>query len=311
MVNLSRTVEIFDPTQHRTDTKISDEHRYNCPNCISKRGKADNNGKLYWNVTKERGYCFKCNTAFFPQEVEGAPNTELKIAAESNEALKDDPYEEPASISFDFPELDTDLLKYLKGRNPFLLQLKESLGLHGWYGTDKGVVTPFAYKGNIVKFQTRFTTRKGTKKAKYYTSKGIKVLYSPYNIFAPSDLDLIGADEITLCEGTYDAIALAIMGLPCPLAVLGSSLTPFQRRQVECLAPEKVFLCMDNWDISLALAKQVKREVSSVAKTEIQVPWQRDKSDPEELMVSLVKTVPEFLTSCMKNVEEWLNETTK
>ena len=48
-----------------TDYKSAshDEITFNCPFCISKRGKADNDHKLYVNTKSLKFHCFKCNSS--------------------------------------------------------------------------------------------------------------------------------------------------------------------------------------------------------------------------------------------------------
>jgi len=141
----------------------------------------------------------------------------------------------------------------LKGRNPFLIPLTEYLGFRGWKGKDTGVVIPFIYRKKICKFQCRFVTRRGqpldkNDKMKYYTSPGPKPLYSPFHIFA--DFQSVGKkEELTICEGVFDAIALAIMGFPNPVAILGDKLTPLQMwdiRHIKNAIITKVYLCLDD-----------------------------------------------------------------
>lgn len=312
MDEFDRSVEIFEPGDYKPYADASgDEVRYNCPVCIDIRGKEDDDGKMYWNTAKRKGYCFKCNTVFYPNtdDLDDGGDAEYHqvMSGFLDKIVGYDQleYEEPDEIAFDFPPLKDDLLFYLKDRNPFLLHLAPTLGLHGWYGRDKGVVTPFFYKEKIIKFQTRFISRQDPKAAKYYTSEGTKVLYSPRHIFGTRhSFELLGEQTVTLVEGTYDAIACAIMGFPNPLAVLGSSLTKYQCLLLKKLSPFKAFCFLDDWKLNKALERQVKREVDTI--DEVEIP-RLGKGDPEEILKILIKDST-MKRECAERVAQWIKE---
>lgn len=312
MDEFDRSVEIFEPGDHKPFAEASgDEVRYNCPVCIEVRGKDDNDGKLFWNKVKRKGYCFKCVTIFYPNtddlEDGGDAKFQQTMSAWSDRLIGFDQLEqeEPPEIAFDFSPLKEDLLLYLKNRNPFLVHLAPTLGLHGWYGRDTGVVTPFFYKEKVVKFQTRFISRKDPKAAKYYTSEGTKILYSPRHIFgAAGSFDLIEEQTITLTEGTYDAIACAIMGFPNPLAILGSSLTKYQIFLLKKLMPFKVFCCLDDWKLNMALKRQVLSSLDTVGEAIVNP---LGKGDPEEFLKIYTQDAT-TKRECAERVAHWASE---
>lgn len=318
------SAEIIDITTVPIAEKGQEEWRYFCPACPEKRGKPDKEGKLYWNVRKQLGYCFKCGTSFFPENEEGTrlDKDEIEWKNAMDSLLRHYPdtiFEDvvfPTEVAFDFSELTTDLLRALKKRNPFLLSLKDCLGFRAWTGRDTGIVIPFIYRGKICKFQCRFVTRSGAPlpkddKMKYYTSPGPKPLYSPYHIFG--DFHTVGQkEELTICEGVFDAIALAIMGFPNPVAILGDKLTPLQMWDIRHLVPTttKIYLCLDDVERSRYTQKLVKKFIPCVEETEIFATWSPFK-DPEEWLVGQLKENVELREQYIARTQEWVRAFTQ
>ena len=299
--DITKTVEIFEPFESEIRKLDNGETIYRCTNCQDKIGKPDTIGKLYYNTEKQVGYCFRCHTVFYPETQDDETTKEIRIVASA--ALKkysEQSLEHLDPIEFSFNPLNDYMLSYLRRRNPFLPGLAKKIGFQAWYGTSSGVVTPFWYKGNIVKFQARFVNRK--KGAKYYTSKGQKISYSPQRIF---DSFKIKEPVITICEGVYDAIALAIMGYPNPVAVLGDRISDRQIHDLRRLIPEYAYLALDDWERSKEIRKTIKA-MPSISDTLI-VTWGRYK-DPEEYLVGEIKKDRDLLTTCVHNVKEWINE---
>lgn len=313
-------VEILNIDSLTPIQKSNPEWRYYCPVCPDKRGKEDKDGKLYWNIIKQRGYCFKCQTSFYPEgsevgqldkeelEYQAAIGTLSRVAGETTEF---DNIEYPIEVHFDFPELTPDLLRYLKNRNPFLIPLKDVLGIRAWKGRDTGVVVPFLYKGKICKFQNRFVTKNGKPLAKndgmkYYTSPGPKPLYCPFHIF--NDFKTVGrVDELTICEGVFDAIALAIMGFPNPVAILGDRLTPLQMwdiRHINNAIITKVNVCLDDEERNQTIVKVIRKTIPTIEETKTYASWRPGK-DPEEYLVANLKK-EKFKTACAKRVQNWV-----
>lgn len=305
---MERYIEIIDPSQLVKVGETGNEIRYNCPTCFDVRGKKDNDGKLYFNTEKRKGFCFKCATIFYPETSNELDNTDIQFHKTRETFLHYlkgfDEFErqEPESIYFNFSPLGDDLLSYLKTRNIFLIPLIPLLGLRGWYGKDKGVVTPFFYKEKIVKFQTRFISRKSA--PKYYTSEGTKILYSPKHLFGNiGQFKLLEEQTVTLVEGTYDAIACAIMGFPNPLAILGSTLTQYQIFLLKKFSPFKIYCCLDNWKLNVALKSQVLRSLLTVDEAIIHT-W--GGKDPEEYLRLYIQD-QNAKQECAKRVAEWVS----
>jgi hypothetical protein len=316
--NADFTVEIFDVSALQEVGRSGDEVRYYCPFCSNKRGKADTDGKLYYNVAKQKGYCFKCHTSVYPESAEGwsVHRDEVEYRRSIERLLRSDSIfeglESPLEVQFDFPDLTKDLLVYLKERNPYLIPLKDCLGLRAWRGRDTGVVIPFIYRDAICKFQCRFVTKRGQPlakddKMKYYTSPGPKPLYCPFHIF--SDFHGVGGEacSLTICEGVFDAVALAIMGFPNPCAILGDKLTPLQMRDIRHLDPliSTVYVCLDDYERSKHTEKLIRKFLPCVEKTEIFVSWSPGK-DPEEFLRATLQTSETFREQCSERVLQWV-----
>lgn len=289
--------------------KSRDEWRFHCPNCLDKRGKQDLEGKMYYNIDKQKGYCFKCSTSFYPEQ-SGVDQDEIEWERIQRDfksriplAIFDD-MEEPKEIAFDFPVLEWDQIWYLKKRNPYVFALKDWLGFRGWSGKENGVVLPFFYKGKICKFQCRFMER--TKGMKYYTSPGPKPMYSPMHILNDFRLSE-GPAEVTICEGVFDAIALWVIGFPNPLAILGDKITPLQLYDIRSLSPlvTKAFVCLDDWDRSLSVAKVLKRHVPGLQDTEIFTKWGNKGDDPEDFLKTTMGN-PEAKQEYTQRVSEFM-----
>jgi 5S rRNA maturation endonuclease (ribonuclease M5) len=307
-------IEIVDISTLEPFHKGREEWRFNCFVCEEVRGKKDTDGKFYWNVAKQKGFCHKCHTAFYPEneEVEANEEYELKQASEffsqKNDILsRYDNLEFPREISFDFPDVNDEDIQYLKARNPFLIPLRHVLGLRGWRGRDKGVILPFIYERKIVKFQTRFYIRKDWKRGKYYTLNGPKPPYSPMHIL--DTFKCIGEKEITLCEGVFDAIALAIMGFNNPLAVLGDTITPLQEYIIRRLVPYRIVVALDDWDRSMAVKKHLHKYIPSVEEVHIHCKWGMYK-DPEEFLTHEIVKDKEFASMCKSAVIDWVKKGT-
>ena len=305
-------IEIFRPEEHTPISQSGDEVRYNCPFCEEIRGKADDDGKLYFNVKKDKGYCFKCQVIVYP-EGSAAPSDEDELMQACDDSrVKMDPLllfeglEKPYEIPFDFEELNAEDKSYLRSRNPFLIPLAPVLGLHAWHGRDSGIVSPFFYRNAVVKFQTRFYARKDWKKGKYYTHHGTKPPYSPRHIL--NNFKLIGEREVTLCEGTYDAVALEIMGFNNPLAVLGDRLTPLQAWTIRNLCPTRAVVSLDDWDRSMKMKKVLHKLIPSLSDVHIHTKWGKWK-DPEEYLVGNIKRDAKFAQECKQRVVAWIKGT--
>ena len=295
-------------------SKSGNEWRYYCTSCEEKRGKPDKKGKMYFNIEKQTGYCFLCHTAFHVEDEE--LDKEEREWDNILDTMKSrfplsifDGMERPKGVGFTFPELSPSHIKYLKNRNPYLVALKDWLGIRGWTGKDSGVVLPFFYRENVCKYQVRFIDR--AKGAKYYTAPGPKPLYSPMHILNTFQLEG-DTQEVTICEGVFDAIALWIIGFPTPLSLLGDKITPLQLYDIRSLSPmvSKAYVCLDDWDRSLAVSRVMRRYIPSLQETKIYSQWGGGKNDPEDFLRLAIqdplvkKEYTERVTNFLRKVNE-------
>lgn len=298
----SRTYEIIDLDNPPIQAGESHTHWiYFCPNCALKRGRPDRDGKLYYSFEKNVGYCFKCNTVFYPKVDENKlVDHEYNLALNNMiNKLNDNNYPSPSEIKYDFQPLNLEAREYLKSRHMFLNILSNYLNLRLWNGTTMGIVTPFYIDNKIAKFQVRFNTE--DHKKRYYTSPGEKLLYSPMKLF--NDYKLKSEPTITLVEGTYDAIAAMILGYPNPVAVLGSSLSHYQLYLLRKCLVENAYVMMDDAEISYSLFKPLRKSVPSIS--HLKCVKYKEK-DPEEILKRNLKN-PDNLNKYLKIVSEIIN----
>lgn len=304
--NCRRTYETAELDELEVSGESSTHWLLMCPTCTKKRGDDHpSHGKLYWSKIKNIGLCYQCNTVFFPSKPDNVDESEWElkntISRVSSSLNKYSEFKDPTPISFDFDVLDLDMRKYLHGRNPFLLSLIKPLGIAGWSGSKKGVVLPFIHKSDICLFQARFLVPRHGDEDPYYTCPGQRIPYSPFHIF--SDYKLIDEDTITICEGVFDAIALAIIGYPNPLGVIGGDLTDYQTYLIRKLMPSNAYIIMDDWDHSWIVRNKLRKNILSLSNTHIVT---LNAKDPEEYLCQRIKEDQEFMKSCTDNVIEWV-----
>lgn len=303
---LNKTYEELhlDALQHVHSTRTHDV--YICPYCVSKKGTPDTDGKFYFSLKKEIGWCFRCKTVGIPYD-ENRTKDEATFLLKQlsrtfqetlnlNETLGN--LEESLSdlpiINFDeyFLPLDTSATDYLESRHPLLPELAGSLNIRC---NEKGVIFPFYYRKNVVKYQLRYYNNP---KMKYYTSIGPKLMYSPHRIFDDPSLRV---SEVTIVEGTFDTIGALLLGYPNPLAILGSSITELNIRLLRSLMPSVINIFMDDVDISYSIRNELKKRIPSCEKFNVIRSY---GDDPEEIFLKsllnssdlnpIIKRVTEF-----------------
>lgn len=286
-----------------------DEHVFLCPFCEEKVEKKDTEGKLFFNIVKRCGWCFRCETVIFEEQEEKPISSAPRLITGYTSLLSSFSEEKSVTnldpVAFQFPLLNEELLRYMENRNPFLPQLAEFLGLRGWVGKNLGIAVPFYVNNEIVSFQVRYVNR--TDGAKYFTAPSAKPPYSPLQIFRP--LEWKRQRIISLAEGIYDAVSLMCMGYPCPIAILGSSITGLQISFLRKLVPEIVYLCFDKKEISFSVKEVLKDNLPSCQKYSIiSSQWERLNGDPEDFLrlsikdnSDLYKQIKERLCKIVKN----------
>jgi len=284
------------------ETKDGEETIYKCPFCSEKRlhygksGTPDDLGKLYINKLKNIGLCFRCNTIVVTNwSVDNAVDKLTESLTNVLSQSLDIDFTGIPSITLNqYPNASSipEAIDYIRSRNAFITPaLMDSLGLK-WYDRPMhaydileekhtiihrtGIVTPIKLPTpasfDTKSFQIRFVTHN---KARFYTLDGMKLAFTPY----PTQTE----SKVTFCEGTWDAIALGMMGFPNPIALLGKTLTEFQSQQLRPSFPTSCYLCLDDKTCNESLYGDVRKKLPSVSRIK-KVDFYGQ--DPEEYYVS-------------------------
>lgn len=299
----SGRVHEFDPKAHEIVGETQDHYMYNCPFCLATRGREDHDGKFYWNYKKQIGYCFKCEsigilkTDVPYQQVlfENSINNLIESLSDNEEIVKS---ELNSLQEFDFAKLVTPLdsagLDYISNRCILYPEMYKIFNMMSY--SDKGMIVPIIINSKVYSYCLRFYNPTG--KMKYYLPKVHKLLYSPMQIFNKCE----HTNEITLVEGTFDAIACTIDGFKNPIALFGKSITPLQLYLLRKLSPDKINIYMDSTDLSLKVMNKLKGFLPTVSKYRV---INSDGSDSEEkLNYKLVNYSEDYLERILTNLNE-------
>ena len=123
MQNLDKSYETID--QHTLDlVKETGTHNvYYCPFCVDKLNKADTEGKLYYSIDKDVGWCFRCHTVVYPEadetisEEESALGKSIRGAVKRFASSEDLDFTMPTPVGFDFSALTLEARKYWQRRH--------------------------------------------------------------------------------------------------------------------------------------------------------------------------------------------------
>lgn len=255
---------------------------------------------MYYDIELKIGLCQQCNTVVFPKESDNIQEDKKDLNVAVNTTLtflNKDKATKISPMKLDFDKVDSTILAYLKKRNPLLVNLCNLLNFKKWSGSRLGVVVPFYSGKDVLKIQVRFVD---DRLPKYWTSPGVKPIYSPRRL----KNSLLKNREITICEGVFDAIALKIMGYSNPIACLGSTLTKYQIYQIRRFLPERCTIIMDEVKLGYGVKTQLRQEIKSLS---LCVVDSFGKYDPEEYLVSRLKSDLNFREQCIRNVKTWIN----
>jgi hypothetical protein len=258
--------------------KAFDTHEgsaYYCPYCLEKERKygvpnpkSDTVGKLHINFTKNKGYCFRCDTAVISKkdlnslklylhdlntdekpDLDGLPVVNLSNippASGFSEAME---YLQSRNKAFTKKNVDLLDLRWVDTYKTVSHPIEGTVKLHR-----KGIMLPLRYRGQIRSYQIRYITDEP--KFRFHTMEGRRLLVNLGSIPQNS--------AITLCEGFYDAVALACMGFPHPVAMLGKSLSALQMAQLCELTPSHVNLCLDAPALNYGLLRGLRRRLKAM-----------------------------------------------
>jgi len=270
---------------------------YYCPFCYDKERKygvphpkPDTSGKLHINAKKQKGYCFRCDTALISRKDYDSLKSHINDFLNSDEELIDlqnlpvvDLSSVPPASKFG------EAIDYLKSRNSFFNEQNADKFDLRWVDTykmvnhcidgvvklrRKGIMLPLKYHGQIRSYQIRYIT--DSKSLRFHTMEGKRLLG---NI-----ADVKPYSPITLCEGFYDAVALNCMGFPNPVAILGKSLSALQMAQLQELTPCHVNLCLDEPSLNYGVLRGLRKKLKTA---ESYKSWKfKNAKDPEDFLRS-------------------------
>lgn len=271
------------PDLKKAGRATSTEQRFYCPVCEQRRGKPDNDGKLYFNTVKRVGYCFKCGVILKSNRVMNKEELQEFLSyKEEQEAIV-----KPAQLSLDFTESvldDKDALEYLLGRGLDIDTIKRFNirsckspvnGIVFNNGVDKDNVTDFLQIRN------------------YTTTNHARRFLNVRNVLKPMVLLPFAGEHMIMCEGFMSAFS-AYQNLKkmlpdedyCPLVCTGKSISRYQMSQLQehCKkyqTPE-IIVCLDGGfnKEALKVAEQLTRGITDISVYIMRLP---DETDPNDL----------------------------
>lgn len=220
-----------------------DEINYNCPFCESKRGKKDNDGKLYVNVVSLKFYCFKCHSKGRLsrrrlESVYGVYDNLLeysKSSDESDEDSGDNMFYIPnttivkGSMAYNYcmdRGIDEEKIRFYNIR----------LGLGDLFGR---IVIPNMIIGDSGVWTDMFSSRTYIGQTpKYKNPEGCKKTHSVFNLHNIKE----GCDDIYVVEGAITAICAGKEAV----AVYGCHPSNQQISSILSKKPKNIYCVLDN-----------------------------------------------------------------
>jgi hypothetical protein len=266
------------------DKQPSESHhlRYDCPYCLSVRGKVDTDGKLYVNVRKKIGFCFKCNTtviidhtAFPVSEVYEFEEFLKKYFYPPKKEIKEQ--QQAFDLSWTVPANESinvsNYLKFSRKRPVSVKTIREyNLRAASLEGNDV-LVIPNKFKDGVTDFyQYRFISG-GSKSKRYHSvTDAIRPLFNVERA--------LKYKELIFTEGVFSAIAAGYNAL----ALYGVYLTVYQLEELrtyDLSHIEKVYLALDGGvenRLFFRLYKRLRR-ILEVPFFKVDLPFGTDPDD--------------------------------
>lgn len=281
---LSYRVREFDPNDHIIVNETPTHNQYDCPFCIDVRGEPDDEGKLYWDRDKLVSYCFRCETVGILKSDKPISEVMLELAltrlrdklsiqVPDKIKLTSLPYEKM------FDTLDEEGRSYIESRCPLYSDIIDKLQFRS--SPKYGVSLPVIIDDITVAYIIRVFPEHVKDKRKYLLATGVKYLYSPNNIINSRTRYC----EVTLVEGTFDAIGALLDGYPNPIACFGKTITPLQIHVLRKLCPTKINIYLDETSLSFKLMHKIRRSFPTCS--DIQII--NSNYDPEEKLNFKIK----------------------
>ena len=261
-------------------SKSQDEMIFRCPFCISRRGKEDRVGKLYFNPLKRIGWCHKCEVVVV---------SDLFETEEEQEEWVKQLYEHKSKVvDFHIP-LQFNLLHWTEPINKEHRQYLVNRGFigstaerYGFLSTREGFGNGIVLPNKQVEGYTDFLQIRKLdpgRGPKYYGLSSSKPL-----MYA----DLVDTKRIALAEGSFSAASIyqASGGRISPMAIMGKYLSEIQCGQLQEAVNdndiEVTYLVLDggfNTEV-IKLARQIEDNVHGTGEINIvRLPDGRDPND--------------------------------
>lgn len=226
-------------------TASHDELTFNCPFCLYKRGKADNDHKMYVNTHSLKFHCFKCGSSGQIRTARVATDTAFGVYAEmlklKNEAEYDPESEDaesdnmfyfpvtrilPGTVAYDYCTkrgITEELISYYDIR----------LGIEDLMGR---IVIPNNVFGNC--WTDMYSARTVVDQIpKYKNPTGVNKNNIVFNLKSIKE----NQDKVIIVEGVITAIC---GGKDC-VAVYGCHPTKIQLSQILSKNPKSIYCCLD------------------------------------------------------------------
>ena len=185
------------------------------------------------------------------------------------------------------PDSFDSLRKYMRGlgytddelKTMFLCGRSERTGNYYDYFRGRVMFPIIDSFGNVVAFGGRLL---GDGKPKYLNSSDTPVFKKSRNLFALNFARKACAEQLILCEGYMDVIAVNMAGFPNAVATLGTALTPEQARMMAKYT-KKVILAYDSDEAGVKAAKRAIPMLTEVG-LEVKMLRMEGAKDPDEFI---------------------------
>ena len=247
------------------------EIRLICPHCEKLQSKNWDDPKLYYNIIKRKGHCFRCNLDVHSEK---EILTLFNITVLSKLSL-DIPQEKPAiQWPSALPEScipaykNPAALAYLRSRNLTIHDIKQFGILYcqeGWY-IDRIIIPVFDHRKQYKTFVSRNVGPLGLHRKKYEYPKYCGISHLLFNLHF-----LAGKHTIWLTEGIFDALHT----FPYSVATFGKHLSDTQMNLLKMHGCLRIVLMWDN-DAHSVTPDLWKKAVARLKKyffvTEVKLP---------------------------------------
>lgn len=279
------------PDSEKTISESKREYECTCPYCSGDAYKEDKTyhghpylkHKLYMEKDFSFAYCYRCNTAYYSNNMDvhyHIPSLMKEYGAPSLGDLSFKMTDKVYNLQFfkDLPEgnIPEEWEDKVYNRNPYAYPLIEELGfkyapkIEG-IRSHVGLIIPSMWKGKVISYQIW----QYPDKPKYWNPPmSNKCLY------------ICGKLKSTaiLVEGVFDAIACRTLYPDyTPIALLGCTVTLAQDLMLRSLFLDKIYIRMDD---SVKSYKVYNRIKNSLEFTDLEV-IESDGTDPEEELCKL------------------------